>query len=62
MKIGLFGSGAYGMALSSILMDNNCEVTMWTNFEQEKQQLEKTRANEKLIPGFKLSEKIVLTS
>ena len=26
MKIGLFGSGAYGMAISSILIDNHCEV------------------------------------
>ena len=43
MKVGLFGTGAYGMALSSILMENNCEVTMWTKFEEEKNQLEATR-------------------
>ena len=53
MKIGLFGSGAYGMAISSILIDNHCEVTMWTKMEEEKKSLEKTRMNEKRIPGFK---------
>ena len=36
MKIGLFGTGAYGMALSSILVENNCEVVLWTKFEEEK--------------------------
>lgn len=62
MKIGLFGSGAYGMALSSIMIDNNCDVTMWTKFEEEKAQLEKTRCNEKLIPNFKISPKVTLTT
>ena len=62
MKIGLFGCGAYGMALSNILIDNECEVTMWTKFEEEKEQLELTRKNEKLIPGFTLPEKIKLTT
>ena len=58
MKVGLFGCGAYGMALSSILIENNCDVTMWTKFEEEKKQLEETRQNERLIPNFKISEKI----
>ncbi len=62
MKVGLFGCGAYGMALSSILTDNNCDITMWTKFQFEKEQLETTRQNEKLIPNFKISEKIKLTT
>lgn len=62
MKIGLFGCGAYGMALSSIMIDNNCDITMWTKFEDEKIQLEKNRSNEKLIPNFKISEKIKITT
>ena len=35
MKVGLFGTGAYGMALASVLVDNNVEVTMWTKFIEE---------------------------
>jgi len=62
MKVGLFGCGAYGMALSSVLIENNCDVVMWTKFEEEKEQLEKTRQNEKLIPNFKISNKIELTT
>lgn len=62
MKIGLFGCGAYGMALSSIMIDNNCDITMWTKFEEEKKKLEETRKNERLIPNFSISEKIKLTT
>ena len=62
MKIGLFGCGAYGMALSSILVHNNCEVTMWTKFESEKENLTKTRKNEKLIPNFKIDKNIKITT
>ena len=62
MKIGLFGCGAYGMALSSILIENNCEVTMWTKFEEEKKHMEEERGNEKLIPNFKISENIQVTT
>lgn len=62
MKVGIFGCGAYGMALSSILIENDCDVTMWTKFESEKRQLEKERCNERLIPNFKISDKIELTT
>ena len=62
MKIGLFGCGAYGMAISSILIENKCDVTMWTKFESEKEQLETTRQNERLIPGFKIDDSIKITT
>ena len=62
MKVGVFGCGAYGMALSSIMTDNNCDITMWTKFEQEKKNLEITRKNERLIPNFSISDKIKVTT
>lgn len=62
MKIGLLGCGAYGMALSSIMSDNNCDITMWTKFNQEKELLETTRGNEKVLPGFKISDDIKITT
>ena len=62
MKVGIFGTGAYGMALSSILSSNQCEITMWTKFEDEKNNLETTRMNEKLLPNFKLDENIRITN
>lgn len=62
MKIGLFGCGAYGMALSSILVTNDHKVEIWTKFPEEKEKLETTRKNEKLLPNFTLSEKIRITT
>ena len=61
MKIGLFGTGAYGLALSSILTHNKCEVTMWTKFPEERDELLKTRKNEKLIPNFRMDDSINIT-
>lgn len=62
MRIGLFGTGAYGLALSSILTDNNCEVTMWTKFEEEKKSLEETRRADNYIPNYKIEETIKFTT
>ena len=56
MKVGLFGCGAYGIAISSILSDNKCDITMWTRFDEEKEKLEKTRVNERLMPNYKIPE------
>ncbi|MBQ6498159.1 MAG: NAD(P)-dependent glycerol-3-phosphate dehydrogenase [Bacilli bacterium] len=61
MKIGLFGTGAYGLAISSILVHNHCDVTMWTKHEKEKEQLEKTKKIEKYLPGFKIDDSIKVT-
>ena len=62
MKIGLFGTGAYGMALSSILSHNRHTVTMWTKFEQEADDLRTKRGNEKLIPNFKIDKDVEVTT
>ena len=62
MKIGLFGTGAYGLALSSILANNKHEVTMWTKFEEEKNELEKNGGNDNLLPGYRLDKSIKITN
>lgn len=61
MKIGLFGCGAYGMALSSIMHANGCEITMWTRFQKEKEEIEKNRRAEKL-PEYELFDDIKITT
>ncbi len=48
MKIGILGTGAYGLALSSIAYNNNCDIEMWTYDEKEKKILENTRISPKL--------------
>lgn len=62
MKVGIFGTGAYGLALTSILIDNGIEVTMWTKFEEEKSLLNQTRKNEKLLPNFTLDSSVTITT
>lgn len=62
MKVGIFGTGAYGLALASILTDNKVEVTMWTKFEEEKSLLNQTRKNEKLLPNFTLDRNVTITT
>ena len=62
MRVGLFGSGAYGLALSSILTHNRHDVIMWTRFEEEKNELEKTRKNEKYLKDFIIPEEVKFTT
>ena len=61
MKIGILGCGAYGLALSSVL-DKNNDIIMWTKFEEEKNNLEETRSNDKVLPGYKLDSNINITT
>lgn len=61
MKVTILGTGAYGLALSKVLIENNNEVVMWTNFEEEKDELLKTRKSPKL-DGFKLDKSIKIVT
>ncbi len=61
MKITILGVGAYALALSKILIENKNEVTIWTQFEEEKEELLKTKKSSKL-KGFKLDSKVNITT
>ena len=61
MRIGLFGTGAYGLALSSILVHNHCDVTMWTKHEEERDLIIKTGKNERLLPGYTVDKSVKIT-
>ena len=41
MKVTILGSGAYGLSLALMFNENNCDITIWTKFEEEKEMLEK---------------------
>lgn len=62
MKIGILGTGAYGLALGNIIIDNNHELVMWTKFKKEKELLDTTRCNERAIKNFKIPEQIIFTN
>ncbi len=61
MKVCILGSGAYGIALSSILVRNKKDITMWTYSEDEAKLLDKKRESEKL-KGYKIDKNIKITS
>lgn len=62
MNITILGTGAYGLALSSMFLENNCNITMWTKLEDEKERLEKERCNKLVLPDYQISTKIKLTT
>lgn len=61
MKIGILGSGAYGLALSSILINNKHEVFIWTHSDEEKEMLIKTRKSPKL-DSYTIPDNMVITN
>lgn len=61
MRVTILGTGAYGLALSKILVENKNEVVMWTTFEEEKDELLKTKKSSKL-KNFKLDSNVVITT
>lgn len=62
MKVFVLGTGGWGMALAMLLSGNGHEVTSWTYLQEECDLLREKRANEKLLPGVRLSENIELTT
>lgn len=62
MNVTILGTGAYGLALSSMFLENNCNITMWTKHVEEKELLEKERCNKKVLPDYIISDKINFTT
>jgi len=62
MNVTILGTGAYGIALSSMFLENNCNITMWTNFEDEKEMLEKERCNKRVLPDYIVGDTVKFTT
>ena len=62
MNITILGTGAYGLALSSMFLENNCNITMWTKFEDEKEMLERDKRHKKVLPNYIISDSIKITT
>lgn len=61
MKVTILGTGAYGLALASVLQQNNNDITMWTKFSEEAENLANSRQSPKL-PGYAIPKNINFTS
>lgn len=62
MKISILGTGAYGIALATVLHSNNHEINMWTKYQEEVDMLLLTRENKRLLPGIYIDKKIAISS
>ena len=61
MKVSVIGSGAWGTAIALLMRGNGYDVTVWSKFVDEAENLRNTRENP-LLPGVKIPEDIVITS
>lgn len=62
MKVTILGAGAYGLALALTFYRNNNDVTVWTKIENERDNLIKTRQNNKALPNVIIPEEITITT
>ncbi|MBQ4120083.1 MAG: NAD(P)-dependent glycerol-3-phosphate dehydrogenase [Clostridia bacterium] len=61
-KITVLGSGGWGMALALSAFANRNEVTLWSPFIEEVENLQKNHTNEKLLRGVFLPKEINITN
>ncbi len=62
MKIGILGSGTWGMGIAGILLDNKHSVTMWGRSKEQIESLRKTGKNFKYSLASKLEGDILFTN
>ena len=62
MKITILGAGAYGLALAHIINKNNHDITIWTKFTKEQEELETKRTNKNKLSNYKLPKNIKITT
>ena len=62
MKVGILGTGAYGLALCSVMYENKCDIIMYSNTEEEMNGILKNRCNERKLPEYKIPEEIQFTT
>ncbi len=60
MNVGIIGTGAYAIAIASILENKNVNIMMWTALKEEYQELSKTFRNSKAL-DFKLNQNTKFT-
>jgi glycerol-3-phosphate dehydrogenase (NAD(P)+) len=61
-KFTVLGMGGFGLALAVMLNNFNHEVTVWSAFESEIENIRKDGENKQKLPGVKISSAITLTN
>lgn len=62
MKIGILGAGALAIALTKVIDNEKYNITLWTKFEMEKEDIMHSRENTKLFPGVRISDDVKVTN
>ena len=60
-RVAVLGDGAWGTALSMVLVERGAAVVQWSWSEQRALELQTSRMNRKYLPGFKLPERVSVT-
>lgn len=61
MKICVLGAGAYGLALSKVMLDNNHKVVVWTKVASEKEEIKRLGYCPKL-PNYKIPSNLEIST
>jgi glycerol-3-phosphate dehydrogenase (NAD(P)+) len=61
-KITVLGSGGFGLALAVMCNKNGHDVTVWSNFAQEIEDIKRDGEHKSKLPNVKIPESIKLTS
>lgn len=61
-RVSIIGAGSWGTALAWLLSNNGCEVTIWSAFEKEIDEIRENGENKSKLPGVKLSPDTIYTA
>ncbi len=62
MKVTILGAGAYGLALATMVNENNHDITIWTKIESELKELKEKHTNSRVLPDFILPNNFKYTN
>ena len=60
-KIAVLGDGGWGTTLSILLAKKGFDVTLWSAFSENAENIKNKKENERFLPGFILPDSIVVT-
>ncbi len=61
-RVFVVGDGAWGTALALLLAGNGCEVTLWSAFPENVEEMKRERENKKYLPGIELPSSLKITA
>ena len=59
-NIAILGTGSYAIGLAKRLVDNDCNVTMWTSVKDEYEMLIRDRVNKVYLPDYYIDNRILI--